>query len=101
MKFKRIVDPEQHEPINAEQYEAGMEEGFESRFYDSANTRVTFSKPVNSRCLPTEVPFITVIDGDGVKWKRFLNDDDWIITDDEGRKRICDADDFEAMYVPA
>ena len=94
MKFKQTVD--------AEQYEPGMEEGFESRFYDSANTRVTYSRPVNSRCLPIEVPFITIIDEHNMKCKQhFLNDDDWIITDAKGKKSICDADEFEELYVPA
>jgi len=86
--------------VEATQYRPGMEDGFDTRYYDSANPTVTFLKPVNVRCIKTEVPYLhSFVDGDLVA-KNFILDDDWIITDAKGTRTLCSAEEFEELYEP-
>jgi hypothetical protein len=91
MKFRR--KPVLSSVIDAEQYQPGMEDGFETRYQDVKKPNCTWEIPHSPRDTPVQVPFINTTDGN-----KFIRNDDWIIKYGNGRKTLKHDKEFSATY---
>lgn len=79
--------------IDADQYQEGMEDGFEERYIDSDNPNRTFGIQVSERDIKIQVPYIETLEG-----RHLITKGDWIITGIKGERYPIKNDIFEETY---
>lgn len=81
--------------IEAEQYEPGLEDGFETMYIDPSDPTKAWGIPTTDKDIEIQIPYIETLEG-----RHLISNGDWIITGVKGERYPCKPDIFEMTYEP-